>query len=698
MNKVIEDIIAENERRLAVIAEPFNPITGVGSIGERFTLRVKDCSVPSMLLPISMKKEKIVRGLIKYGSLSDYLTKGLKVTADTDNIDALFEAFVRLRCRHDFPFWAYAFVRIKPKDTSQGTGEDIPFLLNRQQRRLVSLFESQRLADAPIRVVLAKSRQWGGSTVTQIYMAWLQLVHRKGLNSLIVGHQKDSCAEVEGMFIKVINAYPTSMLYPLGETFDEKEPKFVGDHTSMNIHHIPQRNCKVKVGSAEKPDSARGGDSALVHCTEVAFWKKTEGKTPEQIVRSACGGVQPTAYTMIVYESSPNGAGNFFDREYADAKAGRSQFAAMFVPWHSIEKYSLPLSPEERLSLARWLYDNRENAAVTSSRDMPGKYYWYLWQLGATLDAIAWYRIERGKYTVDEDMFAEYPSDDIEAFTNSGARVFSAAAVQKFRSACRPPLSIGDIYADGTEGREALSNVRFIEDRQGQLFIWAHPDTEELVTNRYLVVVDIGGRGSKADYSVICVFDRYWLMEGSKPSVVAQWYGHIDMDLLAWKSAQIASYYCDALLVIESNTLETKDRERITEGNQAPFILNQIKDVYDNLYARPQSDEDIRQHAPLKYGFHTNVSTKPKIISTLVKVVREGLYTERDERCLAEYIAYERRQNGSYGAIIGKHDDLLMTRAIGLHICFHEMPLPAIIKRTSSTSHRSSRPVSAASI
>lgn len=73
---------------------------------------------------------------------------------------------------------------------------------------------------------------------------------------------------------------------------------------------------------------------------------------------------------------------------------------------------------------------------------------------------------------------------------------------------------------------------------------------------------------------------------------------------------------------------------------------------------------------------HTNVATKPMIIATLVKVIREGLYIERDEACLDEYLAYERRQNGSFGAIAGCHDDLLMTRAIGLHICFRELDAP----------------------
>ena len=172
------------------------------------------------------------------------------------------------------------------------------------------------------------------------------------------------------------------------------------------------------------------------------------------------------------------------------------------------------------------------------------------------------------------------------------------------------------------------------------------------------------------------------MMDGERPEVCAQWYGHIDMDLLAWKAVQIASYYDNALLVVESNTLETHDDERWLEGgDQSAYILNEIRDVYPNLYARKQSAEDIRRKAPVKYGFHTNIKTKPEIISTLVEVVREGLYVERDERCLDEYVTYIRRPNGSYGAVGGKHDDLLMTRAIGLHVCFHEIPLPHIMEQ-----------------
>lgn len=92
------------------------------------------------------------------------------------------------------------------------------------------------------------------------------------------------------------------------------------------------------------------------------------------------------------------------------------------------------------------------------------------------------------------------------------------------------------------------------------------------------------------------------------------------------------------------------------------------------------------------------MATKPKIISTLVKVIREQLYVERDARCLDEYLCYEKKKNGAFGAITGKHDDLLMTRAIGLHICFYEMDIPKIVPRAMRLGCRHKKAVSAATI
>ena len=605
----------------------------------------------------------LVRQLVECGSVKAFLQELGNANEENYESDRLkvISQFVRIRNKYDFPFWAATFVYIKNK----GGGEDVLFRLTRPQRRFVERLERLRKAGKPIRLVLLKARQWGGSTTSQIYMAWLQFVHKVGLNSLIIAHQGAGSDEIKDMFDRMIKNYPVDMLHKLGETYSENEPKMVGVGKSGSIHRVPQRNCKIKIGTAERPDSCRGGDYNLVHLSEVGLWKATDGKKPEDIVRSACSGVLLRPYTMIVYESTANGTGNFFQKEYDDAKNGKSQFEAMFVSWFDIEQYSLPLDDVE--AFAQMLYANRENDGIPSSREENGKYLWWLWEKGATLEAINWYIQERAKYTEHGFMAAEFPSDDVEAFVHSGARVFDKYKVEKFKASCKPPRYVGEVYADGDKGKKALQNLRFVGDSQGLLHIWEMPEIydDEVVTDRYLTVVDVGGRSNKADWSVIVVFDRLFMNDGGKPTVVAQWYGHIDIDLLAWKAAQIAAFYDNSMLVIESNTLETHDKERQVDGDQSQFILNQIKDVYPNLYARQQSEEAIREGLPVNYGFHTNIATKPMVISTLVKVIRESLYVERDARCLDEYLCYEKKPNGAFGAIIGKHDDLLMTRAIG---------------------------------
>lgn len=692
--EAIKAIIKENGRRNAEIYAKFDPVSGEGSVGERKKVVIDDFPVSVQWLPVEMLRVPLVRQIVECGSVRAFLTDNLNVEYTEEDRLKVIEQFVRIRCRYDFAFWAAVFVYIKRK----GGGEDILFRLSRPQRRFVERIERLRKAGKPIRIVLLKARQWGGSTVSQLYMAWLQLVHKVGLNSLIIAHQGAGSDEIKDMFDRMIKAYPVEMLHKLGEAYDANEPKLVGVGKSGSIYRVPQRNCKIKIGTAERPDSCRGGDYNLVHLSEVGLWKATEGKKPEDIVRSACSGVLYRPYTMIVYESTANGTGNFFQREYDMASKGKSQFEAMFVSWFDIEIYSTPI--DDMQSFAANLYDNRNNDNVASSREESGKYLWWLWEKGATLDAIHWYILERAKYNEHASMASEYPSDDIEAFVHSGTMVFDKYKVEAFKKYCKEPRFVGDVYADADEGKNALKNLRFVEDRQGVLWIWEKPeiDEDEKVTNRYLTVVDVGGRSSKADWSVIVVFDRLFMAEGGRPAVVAQWYGHCDIDLLAWKAAQIAAYYDNSLLVIESNTLETHDKERDVDGDQSQFILNQIKGVYPNLYARKQSEEDILQGLPTKYGFHTNVATKPMVISTLVKVIRENLYVERDARCLDEYLTYEKKPNGAYGAIIGKHDDLLMTRAIGLHICFYEMELPKFVKRTKRMLVKKKKAVSAATI
>lgn len=682
MEKDIERIIAEdNERMKRYHYEP-NPITGEGYFGEREKIEIDDFPIPVQLVPKRMLKIPFVKHLVKHGSIENFLYEVMEEENTEDARDTVVQQFIRYRIRYDFPFFAALFLYIKAK----GGGRDILFRLTRPQRRLVNRFMELYEAKKPIRIILLKARQLGGSTLIQLFMLWMQITQEYGLNSLIIAHQSIASDEILDMFNKAATQLPSWILHKLGEQYKANESTFVNVGHSGAIKRVPQRDCKIKVGTAERPDSCRGGDYNLIHLSEVGLWKTTDGKSPEDIVQSACSGVLYKHRTMIVYESTAKGVGNFFHREFLAAFEGKSQFEAIVICWYDIDLYVLPFADDkERESFARSMYEHRNETEASSEREECGQYIYWLWQKGATLEAINWYIAERRKYSDHARMASEYPSDYIEAFSFSGEIVFDRHQVEELRHTCKTPRAVGDIVADANEGAKALSNVRFSEERKGGLAIWEYPEIfndNTVVTDRYLTVVDIGGRSSKADWSVIVVFDRFAMQWGGKPEVVAQWYGHIDMDILAWKAAQISRYYDNAELVIESNTLETHDRERMVDGDQSGYILNRIKDYYPNLYARDQSEEEILQNAPKKYGFHTNTATKPIVVSALQRAVRERLYVERDGRCLDEMISYERKPNGAFGAILGCHDDLLMTRAIGMHICFSKMPLPKIVDKT----------------
>ncbi|MCM1095976.1 MAG: hypothetical protein NC333_06875, partial [Terasakiella sp.] len=169
----------------------------------------------------------------------------------------------------------------------------------------------------------------------------------------------------------------------------------------------------------------------------------------------------------------------------------------------------------------------------------------------------------------------------------------------------------------------------------------------------YLVAVDIGGRTDSADWSVAAVMRT----DTALPEVVAQWRGHVDHDILADIAARLATYYGEALLAVESNTLESSG-----DGYGA-YILERLAATYPRLYMRGGGAD-----GPLRPGFHTNRRTKEQVVSGLIRAVRLGEYIERDHRACDELLTYRTTPEGRYQAMAGCHDDILMTRAIALHL------------------------------
>ncbi len=647
----IKLLVKENARRLKVLTEDFNPVTGLGSLVPRFELYIYPDT--PVYLPMSMLSLPLIQSAVESKSLyqmADRVSRLYDQVHDEEEFAHIQKEFMVLRFDHDFEFWAYMCVKITDKDT----GELIPFKLNRPQRMLLRDIEQERLSGKPIRIILTKARQYGGSTLVQVYFAWIQLRHKMGWNSVIVAHVENQARNIRSMYTKLADNYLPEAL-PDGEEKLRIEPFEGSPKTRTN----KARNCLMDITSVEKPESTRSFDYALCHLSEVGLWRGTLLKKPEDLVQNMRAGVKKVPYSMIVIESTAKGVGTFFHREWTAAKNGKSSYRPVFIPWHSFDKYISYIDPKEYEEYFQRLNDDD----------------WARWHQGATLEGIKWYNEYMASENYDKwRMESEFPGDDDEAFQSTGNTVFHRKHLLDLEKGCRPPEYKGSLTADQTKGKGALKNLSFEHQSTGLLWIWDWPDRDTLVKNRYLVSVDIGGTTEKADYSVIRVIDRYWLLHGGVPSTVATWRGHIDQDLLGWIAVQVAQFYNKALLVVESNSLR-KD-QLASDGEHFLTVLDEISEVYDNLYTRT-SPEKVNEGAPVMYGFHTNIHTKQLVVDHYRAVIRDKGYIETDMRVVDECKSYQRAEDGRLGAVDGMNDDLVMATAIGMWICNSQMSPPA---------------------
>lgn len=653
-DKEINTIIKENGKRKAELESPYNPITGNGSPLERVHItyfgsgQFWSYSIP---VPMYRDNQTLFDELVKQGSVEDLLrSRGMRPAPL--NVSKFINELTTLRFKYDFEFWAYLTARIQDKSTKRV----IPFKLNKPQRKTLAKLEKMRCEGAPIRAIILKARQWGGSTLVQIYMGWIQVIHKKNWHSVIIADVEDQARNIRSMYSRFAKEYPS--------IFDKVE--FVPFEGSAKNRMIVGRNCIVGVGSAQKPENLRSFDFAMCHLSEVGSFKTTLQRSPEDLVQSTRAAIPDVPYSLEVLESTAKGVGNFFHREWLTAIEGKSSYTPIFIPWFEIPRYQKKIR-----SYTQFINDHFED-----------EYALFLWGLGATLEGINWYlSFKIGKNYDDWRMNSEFPSTAQEAFSSSDMRVFSPKYVLRARMNCTAPEFIGEISAKSQKGKEAFERIEFMPNSKGALYVWSKPDKTTNVSDRYVISVDIGGRTHNADYSIIKVIDRYWMMYGGGPEVVATWRGHLDQDLVAWKAAQIAHWYNKGLLIIESNSLD-KDAE--TEGTHFLTILDEIVLYYPNIYARTDP-EKVRQGLPIKYGFQTTVSTKPMAIDILNAAIRDDAYIEKDSRACDEMDTYEIKPDGSMGAVSGCHDDIVMATAIGLWACFKYLPLPKYIGYTQSS-------------
>ena len=199
------------------------------------------------------------------------------------------------------------------KIVDKDDGTTVPYILNYGQRLLLAAQEEMRQAGKPIRIVMPKARQFGGSTETQLYGKWMQDCRHTRWNMAIMAHQTAASIRIRAMYDLALEHQPGWSVGFKGKRL--KSAPFKGSTADFivrtNTGEIV-RDSITTVASYENYDASRSANLKMAHLSEVAYWKETEQKKPEGVLSSLNGTIGNRPDTMIVMESSGRVVGDFF--------------------------------------------------------------------------------------------------------------------------------------------------------------------------------------------------------------------------------------------------------------------------------------------------------------------------------------------------------------------------------------------------
>jgi hypothetical protein len=516
-------------------------------------------------------------------------------------------------CQSERRFFIENYLWIKTKDR-----QVISLDLNEAQLRLIAEVEKQERSGKPVRGIIVKPRQVGFTTAIQS-MFFHACSLSENTNALTVAHDLDASTEIFGMDRLFLDKLP-SFLRPLTRFSNRKEIVFEnGDIESRTIE--PGLRSQLRVATANDEELGRSKTIHLLHRSERAFWQNQA-----ETLLSVSQAVPDLPGTMIFDESTPNGFGDQFHKDYRSAKEGTTDFFAFFMPWFEHTEYRRPVL--ENIKAFEDSLDDEE-------RELRKAY-------NLNLDQLNWRRWAiPNKCGHDPDKFRqEYPSNDVECFLLSGRPRFDRKKLQQMLLAAHDPPFRG--YLKSTP--DNILHTRLEENASGYVSMWTPPK----VGHAYLLSADVAEGLEKGDFSSAHVLDREDL------SVCAEWHGHIDPDLFAEELAMLGNLYNTAIIGCEDNF----------HGSTVNRALRRLG--YPNLYYRMELD-DRGSRKVQKLGWRTDMASRPIMIDDLAALIREGFNCPSKET-VEELMSFIVKPDGRAEAEASSFDDRVISAAIGVQL------------------------------
>ncbi len=495
------------------------------------------------------------------------------------------------------------YVKIRDKNS-----KIIPLKFNEPQLKYYNTIKELKKQHKPVRIIILKARQMGFSTATE-GIFFKETVTKSNINTAIVAHKEDSTTNLFNMSKLMYNELPNE-IKPEKKASNAKELVF-------NNKEGTGLNSKIKCMTAGGEGVGRSDTINNLHLSELAFWQGDKKVTLTGLLQA----VPNNPDTMIIIESTANGY-EYFKELWDNAVAGKNDFTPIFIGWNELQEYQMPYTGFE----------------LTKEEKELQRLY------GVTLEQLTWRRwcIANNCGNDEEQFKQEYPINPEEAFISTGKCYFNKENIIKRIQEVKDIKPKKQGYFDYDYDGLKISNIRWIEDKEGPIKIYEEPKKGY----PYVLPGDTSGEGS--DYFTGHVLNN---IDGKQVAVLKQEYDEISYTRQMYC---LGIYYNTALIGIEANytTYPIEELERLK---------------YPKQYVRPREDTYTGRSAKA-YGFKTTSISRPRILGQLQTVFKELIELIVDEDTLKEGLTFIKNEKGRPEAQIGYHDDLIMALAIGYDI------------------------------
>ena len=338
--------------------------------------------------------------------------------------------------------------------------------------------------------IVLKARQMGISTWVAARF-FLSTITRPGTLTVQVAHTQEAAEEIFRMVHRFVENLP----------LDLKSGALRRSKSNRRQLVFPGLDSEYRVETAGDANAGRGLTVQNLHCSEVARW----GANAPEVLASLRAAVPPEG--EIVLESTPNGLGGCFYREWQ--RAEETGYARHFFPWWMDAGYRIDGG------------QGRGTARRAERRDI---------ERGHEMRADGALRVGSGADWL--------PAADAEEFRRAGGEEFAEDAATCFLASGSAVFDVAKI-----EARMVAVEAAPEQRESGRILVWLPP----VRGRRYILGVDAAGGGAGGDYACVEVIDRESGLQ------CAELYGHYTPEELAAQAAQLGREYNHALMVVERN-------------------------------------------------------------------------------------------------------------------------------------------------